>query len=194
MHGLALRAAQLFLIDIYGAECWNGIIRASGLPVSEFEAMLSYDDSTALALLDAIESELDRDLPETLEDLGTYLVSNPRLEALRRLLRFGGVSFEEFILSLEDLRDRTRLAVPDLDLPEIELSAQSKSVFVLRCKSPMKGYVHVLVGLLRAMADDYGALALVEHIGASPGGETVTVTLLESTFAEGREFKLGAQV
>ncbi len=56
-----------------------------------------------------------------LEDLGTYLVSHPNVQGLRRLLRFGGAGFIDFLHSLDELHDRARLAVPDLDLPQLEL-------------------------------------------------------------------------
>jgi hypothetical protein len=53
-----------------------------------------------------------------------------------------------------------------------------------------------MVGLLRAMADDYGALAVLEHLGDEPGcgEEVVAIHLLESRFAEGRRFDLVDQV
>ena len=50
-----------------------------------------------------------------------------------------------------------------------------------------------MVGLLRAMADDYGALVVMEHMGASPGREIIAIMLLEPSFAEGRRFDLGAR-
>jgi hypothetical protein len=52
----------------------------------------------------------------------------------------------------------------------------------------------VIVGLLRAMADDYGALVLLEHIGADEEGETVSIHLLETRFSTGRRFDLAAPV
>ena len=125
-----------------------------------------------------------------LEDLGTYLVSHPNVEALRRLLRFGGVDFVDFLHSLDELSDRARLAVPDLALPPIELEAQRGDRFELRCRSMRPGFGHVMVGVLRAMADDYGALAIIEHGGASGGEETIAVDLMLAGFTSGRDFDL----
>jgi hypothetical protein len=51
-------------------------------------------------------------------------VTDPGLEPLRRLLRFGGGTFEEFLVSLEELPDRARLAMPELEMPEITLSVE----------------------------------------------------------------------
>jgi len=191
MHGLALRAVQLFVTDCFGSEAWASVINAAGFEFHDFEAMLNYEDSIGRATLAALERAMERPREELLEDFGTYLVSHPHMESLRRLLRFGGVTFEEFMHSLDDLPGRVRMAVPDFELPGIELREHSSAHFSLTCRSPVKGFGHVLVGILRTMADDYGALALVEHRGGGQGVETVSITLLESTFAEGRSFVLG---
>ena len=83
--------------------------------------MLVYDDDMTVRVLDALCADLNRPRAEMLEDLGTYLVSHPKMEDLRRLLRFGGVTYVEFLHSLDDLSDRVRLAVSDLCLPTLEL-------------------------------------------------------------------------
>ena len=193
MHGLINRAIQCFVTDSYGGDKWVETTRVADLSFVEFEAMLIYDDEITPNLLDAVSHVLKRPRDEVMEDIGTYLVSHPNVEALRRLLRFGGVSFVEFLHSLDDLPDRARLAVSDLNLPKIELRDHSPSQFSLICDSPVAGYGHVMMGILRAMADDYGALALLEHTGGGQGKETISITLVETEFAEGRTFDLGAR-
>ncbi|WP_299654459.1 heme NO-binding domain-containing protein [uncultured Tateyamaria sp.] len=193
MHGLINRAIQCFVTDSYGADKWVEAIRFADLDFVEFEAMLIYDDDITPRVLDAISQILDRPRSDVMEDMGTYLVSHPNVEALRRLLRFGGVTFVEFLHSLDDLPDRARLAVSDLNLPRIELRDHSPTHFSLICESPIDGYGHVMMGILRTMADDYGALALLEYTGSGNGVETISVTLVETEFAEGRVFDLGAR-
>ncbi|WP_299042903.1 heme NO-binding domain-containing protein [uncultured Tateyamaria sp.] len=193
MHGLINRAIQCFVTDSYGADKWVEATRFADLDFVEFEAMLIYDDDITPRLLDAISNILDRPRSDVMEDMGTYLVSHPNVEALRRLLRFGGVTFVEFLHSLDDLPDRARLAVSDLNLPRIELRDHSPTQFSLVCESPIDGYGHVMMGILRTMADDYGALALLEYTGSGNGVETISVTLVETEFAEGRVFDLGAR-
>ena len=52
---------------------------------------------------------------------------------------------------------------------------------------------HVLVGILRLMADDYGALACLEHCGAKDQTETIDIRLVHTSYAQGRTFVLGQQ-
>lgn len=192
MHGLALRAIQLFVTDLYGSAIWSRVLDTAGLEFDDFEAMLTYSDDVGERTLGAVTQVLDRPRAEIFEDVGTYLVSHPNTESVRRLLRFGGFTFVEFLHSLDDLPERARLAVPNLELPELELREHSGCHFSLTCRGHPEGIGHVLMGLLRTMADDYGVLALVEHRGGGQGTETLAITLLESSFAKGRDFALGA--
>lgn len=193
MHGLINRSIQSFLTDTYGPVLWGRVVGAARLGFDDFEAMLDYDDALTDAVIDAAAGQLRRPRDALLEDLGTYLVSHPNREALRRLLRFGGVTFVDFLHSLDDLPGRGRLAVPDLDMPHLELRARSDRQFTLACRGPRPGYGYVMVGVLRAMADDYGALALLDHAGTADGVETITIDLLEPSFAAARPFVLAAR-
>jgi hypothetical protein len=47
---------------------------------------------------------------------------------------------------------------------------------------------------LRTMADDYGALVVLEHQGGGQGSETISISLVMTEFAEGRRFDLGARM
>jgi hypothetical protein len=194
MHGLVNRSIQRFVSDTYGTAQWEHVTRVAGLDFVDFEPMMTYERTYTPALLDAIATVLNRSRPSIMEDIGTYLVTQPDFEAVRRLLRFGGVDFVDFMHSLDDLRDRARLALPDLNLPLLELRAHSDESYSLLCYSDLKGYGHVMMGILRVMADDYGALALLDHQGVRSGAETVAITLVSANFAAGRSFELGRSV
>lgn len=193
MHGLINRAIERFVRDTYGRDVWGSVTKRAGLDFTQFEAMLDYEAEVTQHVLVALAAELDRPLPDILEDVGTYLVSHPKLEALRRLLRFGGPTFTEFLHSLDDLPARAALAVSDLKLPELELREHADNLYAIDCHSGGPGFGHVIVGLLRALADDYGALALLEHKGVRDGCEIIEVRLLSAEHATGRSFDLGAR-
>lgn len=193
MHGLIFRTIQVFVQDTYGPETWADIAARTELDAPVFEAMFHYDPALRTQLLKAASQILGKPSDALLEDVGTYLVSNPKREALRRLMRFGGDDFIDFLQSLDDLPDRARLAVSDLHLPDLEVMDLDQGRFVLNVAPGLPGFGHVLVGVLRAMADDYGALVVLEHEAGSPEApETVRIEVIETAFAEGRFFALGA--
>lgn len=201
MHGLMLKALQGFITDMHGLHAWHGIIRHARLEATEFESMLCYDDACADVILTGAAQQLDRKRGDILEDVGTYLVSHPRLERLRRLLRFGGLDFTDFLYSIEDLPGRGRLAVPDLDLPHLELDDRGNGLFTLRITGSVPGLSFVLAGLLRALADDYGVLVMLDDPAPpadawllGPHRETLTIRVLDDGFAAGRQFQLAAAV
>lgn len=193
MHGLINRSLQCFLRDTYGPLIWATIARNAELGFDSFESMLTYDAALTDDVINAAALHLDRTRESILEDLGTYLVSHPTVEALRRLLRFSGVTFVDFLHSLEDLPGRGRLAVPDLNLPKLVVTEQGADQFILTCEAPVRGGGHVMLGLLRAMADDYGALVILDHRGSTNGIEVIEVQILEQSFAAGRRFDLATK-
>ncbi|RVV98811.1 heme NO-binding protein [Mesobaculum littorinae] len=159
MHGLFNRALQRFVQDTYGADVWDDIARSADLGLVCFEALLVYDDDLTEAVLRAGSKRLDKSREALLEDMGTYLVSHPKVTAPRRLLRFGGEDYVAFLHSLDDLPDRARLAVPDLDLPQMRVREGRDGRYLVHCRCRFAGEGLVLLGILRGMADDYGALA-----------------------------------
>lgn len=196
MYGMVHRAVQCFAQDTYGEAVWDQVVSDADLPFHDFEAMFAYPDACLDDVLKALASRLGTTQVQMTEDVGAYLVSHPRMDSVRRLLRFGGATFEEFIMSLDDLNDRVKLALPDLDLPRLEVEVFSKTDFNILVHFARPGFGAVLLGILRAMADDYGALAVLERSDAlreDGHTEQVRVELFEVDFSVGRDFGLVAE-
>tara|TARA_R110000850_G_C9845536_1_gene454756 strand:+ start:351 stop:941 length:591 start_codon:yes stop_codon:yes gene_type:complete len=193
MHGLINHSFQQYMCDSYGKDTWLEVAARAGVSPPTFEPMLTYEDAITPAVLDAMALLLRRSRGEVMEDIGAYLVSHPNTEAVRRLLRFGGMNFEDFLHSLDDLPDRARMAVADLHLPAIELYGHDGGRYSLICDSPTPGFGHLMMGILRVMADDYGALALLELENSAHGREIVQIQLIQSDFTDGRAFDLGGR-
>lgn len=191
MHGMMNRALQCFLTDTYGRGQWAQIAHCVGIDRNGFEALLSYGANRTQQVLDAAVRQLGKPRDMLLEDLGTYLVSHPHMQVIRRLLRFGGPTYLEFLHSLDELPERARLAVPDLRLPTLELHEHDAAAFTLSVGHGTEGFGHVMVGILRAMADDYGALVLLEHKGRRDAADILSIELADGAFAAGRTFHLG---
>lgn len=195
MHGLVNRALECFVRDTYGTLAWADVAAMADLDDDTFEAMLSYDDRTTDAVIVAAERKLGKRREDLLEDLGTFLVSHRNYEVLRRLLRFGGESFIDFLISLEELPDRARLAVHDLELAGISVWQDGPKSFVVACSPGWSGFGYILVGAIRAMADDYGSLVLIDIKGVEANGSAqIAVTVHDTRFTSGRTFDLTAPV
>ncbi|SPJ25250.1 heme NO-binding domain-containing protein [Palleronia abyssalis] len=191
MHGLTARALESFVRNTYGEKTWANIAWASGLQEEGFELMLAYPPELTDRVLAEAAIHLARTREEVLEDLGTFLVSHPRMQPLRRLFRYGGADFRGFLESLGDLPERARLALPHAVLPPLSATEEERGRWSVECGHTTFGLVHVLLGAIRAMADDYGALA-VAQIVPSPeaGSDRIEIEILAGQFAEGRHFEL----
>ena len=146
MHGLINRSIQCFIREAYGASAWQDVVRAADLPVREFEAMLLYDDGLTEKILAGCSQVLGRDVEDVLEDLGTHLVSHPTTEPLRRLLRFGGFDFVDFLHSLDELPDHARLAVADLEMPMLSVHDCGGGAYTLKIRGAISGFGAVFCG------------------------------------------------
>lgn len=170
MHGMINRGLQSFVIAIYGAQAWDDVRELSGLQLLSFETMLSYDDMLTEQILDAITEITGRDRYALLEDFGTFIVSEHSSPSVLKLLRLGGENYTEFLYSLEDIHDRLSIVLPDLDVPQLDLEECAPDRFKLHYRFDKLGYSTVFLGLLRAMADDYGSFVLIEHEKLSGDG------------------------
>lgn len=191
MFGLLLRSIQAYLRGTFGPAVWARVLRAAGQPPEGFEPMLPYDARAVGRVLAAAAQELHRPAEAILEDVGTFLVADPGHRALRRLLRFGGAGFADFLHSLEELPDRARLALPGLRLPQVTLTEIGPGRVRLVVTGALPALLPVGLGALRAMADDYGALVVIE-LGRDSGAATLTVQLLEAAHGGGQRFALAA--
>ena len=187
MIGLINKSVQAFLCDHHGAQAWRDVAERIGIGADGFEAMLPYDDSLTEALLVAAQALRGSPRETLLEDIGAWLAMT---DPLRRLLRFGGQDYWDFLFSLENLQDRCFLALPDLEMPELSLQTEKQGRFTLLVRGAMPGWGAVMAGVMRAMADDYGALVLIEPQAKRGGVERVEVALLDAAYAQGRQFEL----
>jgi hypothetical protein len=194
MHGVVNRAIECFLRDTYTSAVWDEIVAEARIHVPSFEAMLTYDPRVTERVLLAAVKRIGKPRDALLEDLGIYVVSHPRYEALRRLLRFAGVTFEDFLLSVDEFPGRARLALPDLDIVPIRLHPLGPSRYELCCGPGWPGFGHVLAGGIRAMADDYGALVTMSLLSESDDGQAcLELTLYSAHHSRGRSFELTAR-
>ena len=192
MHGMVNRALQGFLTTTYGHAVWAEVCGQACLELEDFEAMLCYPDAMTTACFEAAAAVLHKDHAALQEDFGTWLVTDPTLEPLRRLLRFSGAQFADFLHALEDIEDRGRLVLSDLDLPRITVRHAGAGCFHIDAAWALPGAAAILAGCLRAMADDYGTLAFVQ-LGARDGDgtERLSLQLFDAGFSQGRHFDLG---
>lgn len=190
MNGLVNKAIQSFVIDTYGFSTWKAMCDTGHLEVQDFEAMLDYSEDLSRRMITTAANVLEKAIDAFLEDVGTWIISGTEDGVIRRLLRFGGADFDSFLQSLDELPDRARMAIPDLQVPDLSVTRRTERAVDLELSWPRLDLSPILCGALRALADDYGALALIEHRRSGPRQGVIAVELLDNTFARARTFNL----
>ena len=173
MQSLINRALEGFLRDSYGDEIWGDIALKAAIDPLAFISSNRPRSRETRRVAQCASRRLHKPLSELLEDLGGWLV---RLEPIRRLLRFSGSDYGEFVLSLNELHGRAKMILPALNIPAIRVLRQGHRWYRIDTESLPAGWGHVLSGALRGMADDYGALALIGH---EAGGIDLRIALID---------------
>lgn len=180
MHRLIDKAIEEFLRVSYGDALHDAVTQAVAKAV---------DLPTEAGMHDNIRihvaaRRLAKPVEELFEDLGAWLA---RQEPIRRLLRFSGRQFAEFVMRLHELPGRAHMILPDIGMPAIYVTECSIGDLRVILPDAETGWTALLAGMLRVMADDYGALVLI-----SVEGNQIGVLIPDADFAAGRDFELGA--
>lgn len=159
MQGLLNRSIEFFLRTTYGDHVWTEIATRAGIDPQGFLGLRSYPGDPTTRMLRAASARLEKSPSELLEDTGGCVV---RCESLRRLLRFSGSSFSDFVLALEELPGRARMILPHLTFPTINVIQREADHYRIEGENWSRGLEWLLAGALRGIADDYGVLALID--------------------------------
>lgn len=184
MHGLMNRAIEEFVRQGYGEQCWRAVATRIRLVEDGFEPFRHYPFALTRKLATAVAAVLDKPEAEVIEDVGAWLA---RVEGVRRLLRFSGSDFSDFVLSLEELPGRLRMVLPDLEAPEVMVCVQGPQAYRISLTGDDWHWRALVMGMLRAMSDDYGALALIMDEDGM-----ILVDVSDVSFGDGRGFDLAA--
>lgn len=185
MYTLVGRSLESFLRSSYGDAFWQDLVQGA-LPERASRPLLvhtSLQETRRLVFL--ASRRLGKPVAEIAEDLGAWVV---RLEGVRRLLRFSGPNFVEFIRSLEELPGRALLVLPHFPLPELSVVSEGAEDYEIYVSHRPRGWIWAIAGMLRGMADDYGTLALI-----AVAGNRITLRVVLEEHAAGRPFALSAE-
>ena len=195
MHGLVNRSIENFIRHRHSAGLWHDICDGADFDTHTMEPMIVHSLKSTEDILSQATDLLDMSRDQILEDIGTFLVADPSNSTVRRLLRYGGETFRDFLFSLAELPERARLAIDDLDLPNLRIEPVGHSSFRVSISKSWSGFPALAVGALRAMADDYGALVFITRSDQSDQGDAaLNVDLLDTSFAASKPFSLAMKV
>ena len=164
MYGMANDAVRTFIVTNHGEDAWTKICDDAGVTTREFEQLLTYDDDITYRLVGAISSHLGADAAQVLEVFGQYWPEYAKGTAVGNMIRFGGESFVDTLESLDEMRQRIKIAMPDLRPPSFELENVGEDEYRLHYFSEREGLAPMVVGLLHGLAVQHEISIEVQHV------------------------------
>jgi len=194
MHALVFKGIRGFFMALHGTTVWAKIMQDAHISDDDIDLDRLTDVALGRGLLTTGAKAMGQDMPQMLEAFGLYLTAHPTTQALRRLMRFSGADFIEFLYALPDLPPRVALAVPDLHLPRIDVADMPGGVEVA-VRDDLPGFEHILAGIIGGMADDYGALIHIEQTDCQANDDRPeysywAVLVIDEFHSSGRSFSL----
>ena len=180
MHGLVNRAIEEFVRITYGEALWVAAAAAAGVDSRGFALIRHYEAELTGRLMKELSCRLGRSPRDLAEDVGAWVA---RLGSIRRLLRFSGSDFSAFMMALPELHGRALMVVRGFELPRLAVTRQAGGWRLASDCEPI--WLHAVVGMLHAMADDYGVLAVI-----ALEGRTINVIMPLADFSAGRPFSI----
>lgn len=154
-HGLLDLWLCKFLLDQYGDDhSFDGL--------ENRDCMVSWpiNRSDVREGIDRVSKATGKTLEEIIYDAGLWIT---RQESIRRLLRFCGRDFEEFLQSVQELPGRVNLIYSSEILLDLRLSVERKDDnYIIHVSNTGAMIAHLVGGVIQGMADDYGTLAVVD--------------------------------
>ncbi|WJS85755.1 heme NO-binding domain-containing protein [Paracoccus sp. TOH] len=182
MHGLVNRSVEAFTRATYGDDLWTRVLLRTKADPNIFLTWNETPNRVTYSLVIAAAMLVGKSRNEYLEDIGSWLT---RQEQIRRLLRFSGESYGDFLESLQDLPNRIRLVIPELLIPDLRVAIDHADCYRISASDHQPGFLSIIAGVLRGMADDYGALAIIL---ASNAG--IAARVAQSEYSMKRHFSL----
>jgi len=157
MYGLVNKALQDLVESKHDQATWHRILERAGVRQSFFVWNEPYDDSVTYSLVAAASAELGQPAESVLEDFGVHWVLHTAQESYGPLMKAAGRSLPEFLHYLPRLHDRVVLLFPDLKLPEFEILEEGEDWLVLGYWSFREGLQPFVGGLVKGLAQMFGA-------------------------------------
>ncbi|MEM0977518.1 MAG: heme NO-binding domain-containing protein [Pseudomonadota bacterium] len=179
MLGLVNRGLESFVRDLHGETAWHEIRSRVPNAPEKFEALLQYPWAVTAGLIAGVAEYSNVSEDEILEDLGTYAVTDLWDSKLRRIFLFCGGCFDEFLHGLGDLFRALEDTHSAFVAKSWTLKSEGSGIYFLVYSGSLNGLGPVVSGILRSLADQYGALATLTHHMPSggPAREVFEITI-----------------
>jgi hypothetical protein len=171
MYGMVNKAIQTLIINKYGENKYQEILKKAGVNVDVFLGMEQYPDEITYQLVGATSEILDISASEFLEKLGIFWVEYTSSGSYKDIFDMSGDDFVTFLLNLNDLHTRVSSILSELKPPSFKCTNIEKNSLHLHYYSDRAGLAPMVIGLVKGLGKKFNTGVKVEQISHKSQGE-----------------------
>ncbi|MHC5004366.1 MAG: heme NO-binding domain-containing protein [Planctomycetota bacterium] len=167
------RALQRMILDSFGDEVWASVKRRAGVEVDQFSSLANYGDDVTFGLAVSASEELQRPLPELLQEFGRFWIGFALESSYGPILKQSGSSLHELLPMLDEMHTRLALSFPEFTPPSFKVLSDDGRLIRLRYDSSRTGLAPFVVGLLEGLGTMFDTSLVVTHGEPADDGHVV---------------------
>ena len=156
MYGVVNKSLKEMMINQFGDERWQKVLKQSGVAADSFLSMRAYDDDVTYKLAQAAADELQIDLDDALRAFGVHWVEHTAAKEYSALMRATGADMLGFLENLNSLHDRISSTFLDYRPPSFIVDRDRASGVSIQYASERIGLTPFVEGLLNGLASWFG--------------------------------------
>jgi len=164
MYGIVNQAIQGLVIDSFGQQKWEEILKDSKVDIVSFSNKGIYPDKITYDLANSASRILKVSLDDVLFSFGKYWVLNVANLKYNSLLKTGGNHAFEFLKNLPNFHSRVMLYYPDIEPPEFKVEEVDSKTLILHYYSTRIGLSSFVKGIVIGLGDFFGNEIVCELI------------------------------
>lgn len=153
MYGIVNQAIQDLVVENFGQEKWDQILKRSGVRETQFMSNESYEDGITFELVAASSEILSLSQEAILEAFGKFWILNTGQKRYGDLMKAGGKDFIGFMKNLPNFHSRIMLIYPNLCPPEFIVEQVNEKKIILHYYSTRDGLTYFMFGLIKGIAE-----------------------------------------
>jgi len=178
MLGLVNRSLVEFVGEFHGEAGVAQLHRELPELPSRFEALVDYPIHQTAGLISFVARLRDVEHSTILDDLGTYSVIRLWDARLRDCLLSCGKDFNDFLRNLPIVIGSISRIEPRIRVGDLQIEEKAASRFLVHVADQMGLLGDVLQGVLRTIADEFGALTLIER-SSKKGAVRISINVFD---------------
>lgn len=176
MYGMVNNAFRRYVIDHDGEHAWNDIVTKAGLETAEFGAMMTYDDSVTLSIVEAMVAESGRDISELLREVGKSWVAFAKSTSFAGLLAMAGRDFETLMGNLDEMHAKIKSSLQAIRPPSFRCNRRADGLLEITYSSEREGLFPFVEGIFEGLAAEFDQnIAIIDFEPLSPSSAKWTL-------------------